>query len=248
MTKRVLAPLVLLFAAALCVVAVFAVHRIEAGGGPLSEPYATQYFSPGNGGDPDRDQVVIRFTTKQTEQLTVVVRDCETGKIVRHLWRDERRPSGGQSLRWDGRNDDGDLLEDGCYRMDIRRLGDDRIYEPARATYLDTKDPIVAIDRSAVKDGIWNGLVFTEPGVRLEYRTPDGTEIDPDAKDTRIYRARVGHSSGTARVITPPDDTTAYRFTVPVGDLTQVFVTAVDGAGNTTALPKDAFRQAEVAG
>lgn len=246
MTKRVLAPIVLFVAALLAVAAVFAVHHIEAGGGPLSEPYATQFFSPRAGGDPDRDTATIRFTTKQTEQLTVVVRRCDGGTIVRHLWRDERRPKGQQSLTWDGTDDDGEQLPDGCYRMDIRRLGDDRIYEPAKETYIDTRDPIAAVDRSAVLDGVWNGLIFTEPGVRLEYRTPDGTVIeDPDA---RIFVGKRNHSSTTARVITPPAGTSPYRFTVDISGHPRVLVTAVDNAGNRTELPTDLLEQAEVAG
>jgi hypothetical protein len=236
-----------LFAAAvLSVAAVFAVHRIEAGGGPLSEPYATQFFAPRPGGDPDRRQATIRFVTKQTEQLDVVVRRCDTGAIVRHLWRDRRRPKGDQFVKWDGTRDHGGTVPDGCYRIDIRRLGDDRVYEPAKETYVDTKDPIAVVDRSAIKDGVWNGLIFTEAGVRLEYRTPSGEPLDRDDIQARIFPARKHHSSGTAKFITPPAGSLAYRFSVRVDEHPRLLVTAVDNAGNATDLPADVIDRAEV--
>ena len=246
MSKRVLAPLALFVAALLALAAVFAVHRIEAGGGPLSEPYATQFFAPRAGGDPDRRNATIRFVTKQTEQLSVVVRSCDTGTIIRHLWRDRRRSTGDQLLTWDGARDDGDTVKDGCYRIDIRRLGDDRVYEPAKATYVDTKDPVAVVDRSAIKDGVWNGLIFTEAGVELEYRTPGGKLLDTDAIEGRIFPAREHHSSGTAKRITPPAGSLPYRFSVRVDEHPRLLVTAVDNAGNSTKLPADVIDQAEV--
>lgn len=246
MSKRVLAPLTLFAAAVLAIAAVFAVHRIEAGGGPLSEPYATQYFAPREGGDPDRRTATIRFVTKQTEQLTVLVRRCEDGRIVRYLWKDERRRTGDQILQWDGADDDGHTVQDGCYRIDIRRLGDDRVYEPAKETYVDTKDPIAVVDRSAIKDGVWNGLIFTEPGVILEYRTPRGKLLDGDALEARVFPGRPHHSSTTAKVITPPTGSLPYRFTVRVDQYPRLLVTAVDHAGNRTKLPADLIDQAEV--
>lgn len=243
MSKRVLAPLVLLIAAACSLAAVFVVHRIEAAGGPLSEPYATQYFSPGLDGA--TGTATVRFTTRAAERISITIHGCDGGPRVHTLVRGARVDGSG-AFRWDGRGASGTVVPDGCYRFVIRRAGDDRRYQPAKPTWLDTRAPIAAVDRSAIADGYWRGLIFTEPGVRLDYATPDGEPLDGDEIEATIFRARIGHSSGEPKFIAWPKGAIAYRFSVRVDEHPRLRMTAVDLAGNETPLPADLIDRAEV--
>ena len=186
----------------------------------------------------------MRFTTRAAERVSITIHRC-TGGRVRTLVR-SAKVDGGHTFPWDGRSDAGAQLPDGCYRFIITRSGDARRYQPAKPTWIDTKPPIAAVDRSAVADGFWRGLIFTEPGVHLDYRTPDGTRLEPEDIEATIFRARLNHSSGEPKFIRWPAGSTAYRFSVRVDQHPRLTVTAVDNAGNSTKLPTDLIDRAEV--
>jgi hypothetical protein len=207
---------ILLVAAAAAVVAVFAVHRIEERGGPLSEPYATQFFSPGSGGE--KGTATVRFTSREPQRATIDVRRCDSTGVVRHLVRN-RRVDGPERFAWDGRDDAGKSLADGCYEVGIRLAGDPREYQPAKPTWIDTTAPVAAVDRSAIKDGVWNGLVFTEPGVHLEYVLGTDERLDlgmprhGSSAASRTTRARRRRSSPRRRTPNPSASPCAWTTT-----------------------------------
>jgi hypothetical protein len=230
-SRRLVAPVLLLLAAACSIAAVFAVHRIEARGGPLAEPsLTTPYFSPD--GDGVQDEVGIAFTTQQPERITLHIVDVD-GATVRTLLRDVH-VDGERVVEWDGTDDAGrrTTVPDGEYEVRITRDGDPRSYAPTRPILLDTTPPIGRLDRATFVAGELRGLALLGEGERLEVVGTDGVAL---RRGMRQFRARPG--SEAARPQGPaPADTTPFRFLVPVDedrhpvDAIDIFV--VDRAGN----------------
>jgi hypothetical protein len=227
MSRRVVAPVLLLLAAAASLAAVFQVQHIESRGGPLSQPSASTYFSPN--GDGVQDEAEIRFTTRQPETVSITIVDS-TGATVRHLLRDERI-DGPHELTWDGRDDDGSLVDEGSYRIRIRRAGDPRTYSPTRPTVVDVTAPIGRLDRATWQDGQLRGLALLGEHEQLHVLDADGEELgdllsfhpNPDATSAQPVGPAV---PGTKPV----------RFTVAVDLATDPIATlgivVVDLAGN----------------
>ncbi len=231
MSRRVVAPALLLVAAALSLAAVFAVHRIESRGGPVAEPWATPFFSPN--GDGEQDEATIRFTTQRPERVTVVVVDSG-GTVVRMLARDEH-VDGRHSITWNGSGDDGSILPEGEYRVHITRAGDSRVYSPTRPVTIDVTEPIGRLDRSTWVDGELRGLAQIEPDSTLEAVASNDTVLE----DLRSYEP---HDSLAASQPVGPriPDTVVVRFAVPLDrddvplDTLRLYV--VDRAGNRVDL------------
>lgn len=232
MSRRVVAPLLLLLAAALSLAAVFAVQRIEAAGGPLSEPSASTFFSPD--GDGAQDEAEVRFTTRRPEHVTVDVRDVQ-GRLVRRLL-DGDRVDGAREIPWDGRDSAGRIVPQGPYRVHLRRRGDSRTYSPSRPIVVDVDDPTGRLDRATWENGELRGLAFLEPDVRLE--------VVPGRLDEPLEGMVAFHPRQSARSAQPvgavPPGTLPVRFTVPVDPTSTPIgllrIDAVDRAGNRTRL------------
>jgi hypothetical protein len=175
-SRRIVAPVLLLVAAALSIAAVFVVHDIEASGGPLAEPSAVPpYFSPN--GDGIQDEVKISFTTKRPEHVTVRIVDMH-GRLVKRLL-SGKRIDGKYSLTWDGTG----ARIDGTYRALITRAGDRRSYEPTEHIVLDTRDPKGRIDRTRLDGDRLTGLALLEPGATLVFEDASGDEL----KQSRVF-------------------------------------------------------------
>lgn len=170
MSRRIVAPILLLIAAAFSIAAVFAVHEIEAAGGPLSEPSAVPpFFSPD--GDGVQDEVEISFTTKRPERITVEIRSSD-GELVRSLMGHER-VDGEHSVSWDGRG-----AAEGAYRAVITRAGDPREYETTERIVVDTTPPHGRIERTSIVGERLTGLALLEPGADLVFLADDGDELE----------------------------------------------------------------------
>lgn len=230
MSRRVVAPCLLLLAAVLSAAAVFAVHRIEAGGGPIAEPSVVPpHFSPN--GDGEQDLARINFTTADRERISVRILDSE-GAVVRELL-DHRQVDGSREVPWDGRRDDGELAKQGEYRAEIARAGDPRTYEPTDRIVLDLEPPVGRLDQLRSDGMRLTGLALLEPKARLVAIAPDGTELEsrrqflPDP-DSFSAKARGPRPKGTVSV----------RFIFRLGDLSIAGVRflAYDLAGNRTPL------------
>ncbi len=227
MSRRVVAPVLLLLAAAVSIAAVFAVHRIESRGGPLSEPSASTYFSPD--GDGVFDEAEVRFTTREPQRVDVEVVDSR-GAHVRQVARG-LEVDGPRELTWDGTDDDGALADEGEYRFRIRLAGDDRTYSPTQATVLDVTTPVGRLDRWTWEGGELRGLALLEPDVRLEVVDSGGEPLE--AMNAFLPQ----QSASSAQPEGPrPAGTLSVRFTVPVDrdqvPLDTVGIFAVDLAGN----------------
>jgi hypothetical protein len=217
----------LLVAAAVSIAAVFAVQRIESGGGPFAEPWATPFISPD--GDGVQDTAEVRFTTERAERVTVAVTDDE-GVVLRTLARDEP-VDGRHVLEWDGTDDDGRRVPEGTYRIQLTRAGDSRRYTPPRPIEVDVTPPLGRLDSATWYRGKLGGLALLEPGALIEARGPDGAPLE----DLRSIVPRA--SARSAQPLGPRiAGTRAVRFFVPldrgVVPLDALRLDAVDRAGN----------------
>lgn len=240
-SRRVLAPAALLLTAACALIAVFAVHRIEAAGGPLAEPYATRYLSPD--GDGSHDAAIIRFNTRRPERLTIRVLDAR-GRTVRTVLRDAR-VDGARSLDWDATDGHGRALPDGDYRVVLTRVGDDRQYEPTQHTRIDTVDPIGRIHRIRRAGTQLRGLFFAEEGARLEVRDPTGGQVR-----VTTFVPAPGTPSADPAILPPPRGTRTFRFVVelePSSEPATFRYSLVDRAGNRRQLDAPAVEIARAA-
>jgi hypothetical protein len=229
-SRRIVAPLLLLLASALSLAAVFVVHGIEARGGPVGQPSVTSpYFSPN--GDGVQDKVKIAFTTHRRERITVKIVDADDGQFVRELLH-RVRVDGRRIVEWNGRQESGLDAPDGRYKVRISRAGDSRVYEPITPIVLDTEAPVGRLDQVSLVDGQLRGLALLGPGTKLVVEL-DGKLVE----GTRNFAPRPGAVSG--RPTGPvPKGTHVIRFVASVGDTPNgLALFAQDKAGNRTELP-----------
>jgi hypothetical protein len=222
----------LLLAAACSVAAVFAVHRIEAKGGPLAEPSATTYFSPN--GDGVQDEAELRFTTREPEVVRARVINLETNDEIFLL--DDERVDGETRVEWDGMTEEGTRAPDGRYRFLVLLDGGSRGYAPTKPTVLDTRAPIGILDRATLELGELRGLAMLGDGEELEVFARGGGD-DP-VEGMRQFRPNP-QSRGAQPQRTAPKDTFPVRFTVSL-DGAPERIDVVDKAGNRrTVFPNE---------
>jgi len=225
----------LLLASAGSISAVFLVHGIEASGGPLSQPSATRFFSPGSS---DRGPAIVRFTTRNPETVTVRILDADTGSLVRTLMEDEL-VDGTHQEPWDGNDDDGTPVRDGEYVVRIRRAGDGRSYGPTAPIIVDTVPPAAVLDAARTFDGELRGLALLEDKSSL---------VLLDIAGERLPGLRFGEPHPNTPTLTPrtswPDGALLVRFIAELDtrELHDVQLAAVDAAGNRTELLEEAAR------
>lgn len=229
MSRRTVAPVLLLLAAACSIAAVFAVHRIEARGGPLSEPSAIPpAFSPN--GDGIQDEVTIAFTTHQPERVTVDIVAGDGRRVARLL--DDEPVDGEVEVAWDGRG-----ARDGHYDVRIRRAGDDRTYAPAGGIVLDTRTPRGVLDRATLEGRQLRGLAMLHEGEEIVVTTASGRDL---GEHLRAFRPRSADAASARPTRPAPPGTKPVRFLLdlPAGALpVQVYVE--DAAGNRRSVNAD---------
>jgi hypothetical protein len=214
---------------------------------PLVIRFATKpaHFSPN--GDDYRDTTEVGFDLSEPASLSFMVVDSE-GSEVRRLV-SERRLAGDAKhrFRWDGRDDDGNLVPDGIYRMRVVRRDESRVIDSVKEITVDRKPPRVTL-LSAEPSVVTTGLPGETPSVRLRYRGPKNKAPvirlfrTDDGKPHIVRRFRGGPnrmavwdgqvSSGPQRTEPAPEGD--YAFTVAVRDR----------AGNLTEAPQPVPRAA----
>jgi hypothetical protein len=212
-SRRIAAPLLLLVAAALSFAAVFAVHDIEATGGPVGQPSVQPpYFSPN--GDGVQDTVAIGFTTKRPEHMTIRIRRVgDEAGLVRTLVKNEV-VDGPKTFHWDGTNDQGKRVLDGAYVALITRRGDSRVYAPVNKIEVDTAKPRARLDRATFADGQLRGVALLQP---------DGTKIVVTDAEGEAF-----HGFRTFTPRNPSAESATPHGRVPVGTGVKRFVGGVD--------------------
>ena len=208
---------------------------------PLVIRFATKpaHFSPN--GDNYRDTTEVGFDLSEPASVTFIVVDSEGSEVRRIV--DERRLAGDAKhrFRWDGRDDDGNPVPDGTYRMRVVRRDESRVIDSAKKITVDRRPPQVTL-LSAKPSVVATGLPGETPSVQLRYRGPKNQAPEvrvfrtDDGKPHIVRRFRGGPNRGAVwdgQVSTGPDRT------APAPEGVYAFTFAVrDRAGNETQAPR----------
>jgi hypothetical protein len=162
----------------------------------------------------------LSFRLRKADRLDLVI--VRGRKPVRTLEHNVRHPGGRVTIRWDGRNDAGELAPDGPYRLRVTlRKARRRIVLP-RTVYLDTRAPELQITSAAPQafspDGDGRGDEFT-----IVYSTDEdaGQSLLVDGKLVLRERLRKAGESSVAwdgRSEGQPAQAGRYRVSLQVSD------------------------------
>ncbi|MDP9135611.1 MAG: hypothetical protein M3N56_12400, partial [Actinomycetota bacterium] len=126
------------------------------------------YFSPN--GDGTRDRMRAGFDLSEPAEVSFSIIDMD-GNDVREVV-DDRELAGDAKHRftWDGRDDEGNVVPDGVYRMRVVRRKEGRRLDSFKEIVLDTTPPRVAL-RSA-EPGVVDPSRGKRVAVEIRYRGP----------------------------------------------------------------------------
>jgi hypothetical protein len=208
---------------------------------PLVIRFATKpaHFSPNADGYRDTSQ--IGFDLSEPASVSFMVVDSEGTEVRRIV--SSRRLAGDAKHRftWDGRDDAGNVVADGTYRMRVVRRDESRVIDSVKEIRVDTVPPRVTL-ASAEPSVIATGLPGETPSVRLRYRGPKN-----QAPEVRVFRTGVGEPRVVRRFRGGPTRTATWdgrvsagpERTEPAPEGDYAFTVAVrDKAGNLTEAPQ----------
>ncbi len=89
-------------------------------------------------------RIPIRFVLRKPETLTVAIVDSN-GRVVRTLLTRTPRPKGLQQLRWDGRDDSGQVVQAGTYKPQLHLARGQRTILMPNPIRVDTRPPRVSV-------------------------------------------------------------------------------------------------------
>ena len=186
-TRRI-AVTALVLALLVATVAAFAVaQRLKLERAPVTAPRFERLVAP-TCGCPKRT-AELRITLQRADRLDASIVDA-AGDHVRALATDLARRRGAVRFTWDGRDDGGDVVRDGLYRLRLRLRREDRTILVPTAVRVDA----------------------TPPRVLLDSATPDVFSPDGDGRSDRVlYRYRASEA-GRAHVYVDGEYTVRGRF------------------------------------
>ncbi len=216
---------------------------------PLVIRFATKpaHFSPN--ADGYRDETRLGFDLSEPAEVTFSVVDSEGTEVRRIV--DERMLAGDAKHRfgWDGRDDDGNPVPDGTYRMRVVRRDESRVIDSFKEIDVDTRPPPVRLV-SAEPSVIAPAAPGQEPRVTVRYAGPANSAPEfrvfrsddgPRPYVVRRFRGRPPEGEGKTRegiwdgeVSAGPDATAP----APDGDYAFT-VTVRDRAGNPAVAPAE---------
>ena len=196
------------------------------------------HFSPN--GDDYRDTTRVGFDISRSASVTFSVIDAEGHEVRRIL--DGRRVEGDTKPRfgWDGRDDDGEPVRDGTYRMRVVRRDEGRVIDSVKKITVDREPPRVTL-LSAEPSLFSTEAPGSAPSVRLRYRGPRNK-----APVFRVFRTGEGEPRIVRRFRGRRDRTGVWdgqvsagpERTEPAPEGDYAFTVAVrDRAGNATEAP-----------
>src|SRR5215211_698302 len=149
---------------------------------PLVIRFAAKPKQISPNGDGFRDVSQVGFDLSEPATVTFSIMDSE-GTEVRRLVDD--RPLAGDAkhrFRWDGRDDQGQPVPDGLYRMRVVRRDEGRVIDSAKEIRIDRRPPEVALV-SAKPSLIAPRAPGQQPEVTIRYRGPRN-----NAPEFRVFR------------------------------------------------------------
>jgi FlgD Ig-like domain len=215
------------------VAAFFAAQRLKGEPAVAQVESLAAVFSPNDDGV--KDVNLFRVELRERSEVSVDVVDA-AGDAVRRLAESATvGPQAPLRLRWDGRTDDGELVEDGRYRVRVILRQEGRSVTVPRTTLVDTKAPRPRVKRVLPAS-------IAAPGT-----TPFNIEVGSVsrrlAKRARVYKIEGGTSHVVAE-LPPVTDTRTLVWdgkidgkAAPIGNYL-VQVIARDRAGNDGVTPR----------
>jgi hypothetical protein len=189
---------------------------------PITSKRDEEVFSPGCGCRTAEARLSIRLRDGDRLDLDILA----AGEPVRNLARDRAAKEGRVSIRWDGRNDAGELVPDGAYQLRVHLQDADRTVVIPRRILVDTEPPdleILGVDRpifSPDDDG-------RRDSVGIGYRTSEDSLALAFVNGRLVVKGRL-NKAGEAEVSW---DGRVDGRPVRAGEYT-VFVRVRDAAGN----------------
>jgi hypothetical protein len=193
-------------------------ERLKLAASPVAKPQFERHLSPAC--DCPHSVVQLSLLLRRPETLDASVVDSDGAHVVT-LAEGQNSNAGHVSFEWDGRNDDGEVVPDGLYRLKLRLERDRRTILIPKTILVDTAPPRVRV----------LGAVAGPDGVAVRYRTNESARVFLLLNGKKV--AHGGRRSGRAgRMLTNP-----MGIPDPLNGFTLV---AVDRAGNRAEpLPVD---------
>jgi hypothetical protein len=137
---------------------------------PVVLRFATAPKSISPNGDGVRDRARVGFDLSEPAEVSFSVID-QNGNDVRELV-DDRELAGDAKHRftWDGRDDDGDVVPDGIYRLRVVRRKEGRRLDSFKEIVVDTRRPRVEL--VSAEPGVVDPSNGKRVAVRIRYRGP----------------------------------------------------------------------------
>jgi FlgD Ig-like domain len=117
-------------------------ERLKLEPSPITDPDVDHVFSPVCGCE--TQSADIEFRVREADQLTVAIVDAD-GEVVRTLVADRDYDPGSVALSWDGRDDEGNVVEDGSYRPRVHLDEERRTIVLPNPMRVDTTAPVVTV-------------------------------------------------------------------------------------------------------
>jgi FlgD Ig-like domain len=207
----------LLVLIAACTAAFLRTEQLKLRKSPIAHPHVRQAISPGCSDRGCNSQATITLSLRSPQRLSLAIVDAG-GKVVRLLQPPESRPKGAIQLVWDGRDDGGQVVPDGRYRLRVTLGSDGRNVTIPDAIVVDTKPAGIEIGRITRGSRV----------ILIPYTRGAGNvraELDVLQGDRLVYAKRARFNPVRLRLsLLPPGH---YR----------VEMVAVDAAGNRTPNP-----------
>ena len=198
---------------------------------PLVIRFAAKPKQISPNGDRYRDTTQVGFDLSRPAKVSFSILDSE-GNEVRRLIEDRQlRGSSHNRFIWNGRNDDGDVVPDGTYRMRVVRRDEGRVIDSVKKIRVDVQPPQVRL-LSSKPSLIAPRAPGQSPEVTIRYSGPPNrapefrvfrTDDAPKPHVVRRFRGKgnsgVWHgevANGPAQTGPAPDGD--YAFTVSVRD------------------------------
>ena len=194
------APVIVTLALVAASAAAFTVtERLKLERSPITAPRFDRQFSPVC--DCPTAVARLRLLFRKAETVDATVVDSQ-GNAVRTLASGEAVPAGRHTFLWDGRDDDGELVPDGVYRLRLRLERVGRTIAVPTTIRVDTTPPrvvLLAVRPSAFVPGSSGRRSYVKVVFRSSERGQQELIVDGEVALTSPVRAR-GRSSLTRPV------------------------------------------------